>query len=343
MQTDFYTIDDCLNIKKLFSHEYISSLAMSASELLENEITPYRPAASNGNPGSLLEFKNNLPAIIVPDIHARPYFLQNILKYPLPLDFLNCEDKSISSCTVLEALENKLVNVICVGDSIHTELTVDRWACISEEFKNNITTGPFMKLEMRDCFSIIASLMLLKMTFPENFHFLKGNHENILNENEGGDFAFRKYADEGYMVRRFISDYYGDDVLYLISCWEKALPLFVVGHNYLVSHAEPLKAYSKKKLIDARCYPEVVNGLIWTKNGDVKANTASALMKALLPAQTEKTAFYFAGHRPVYNNYALRQDGRFIQIHNPCRQNIALVSNTKVFNPESDIVGVDNE
>ena len=337
MQKKSYSVDECLTIKQLFSHEYISTLAENVSELLENEITPYRPAASDGNPGSLLEFKNDLPAIIVPDIHARPYFLQNILKYPLPADFLS------PSSTVEEALKNKFINVICVGDSIHTELTVDRWYCIEEEFKKNIITGPFMKAEMKDCLSALAGLMNLKLLYPENFHFLKGNHENILNQNEGGDFAFRKYADEGYMVRRFISEYYGDDVLYLISCWEKALPLVAVGSNYVVSHAEPLKAYSREKLIDARSYPEVVNGLIWTRNGDVKTNTAREIMKKLLAPEKVAESYYFAGHRPVYENYALRQDGGFIQIHNPYRQNIALVSNDKTFNPESDIVGVDYE
>lgn len=337
MQKKSYSVDECLTIKQLFSHEYISTLAENVSELLENEITPYRPAASDGNPGSLLEFKNNIPAIIVPDIHARPYFLQNILKYPLTADFLS------PSSTVEEALKNKLINVICVGDSIHTELTVDRWYCIEEEFKKNIITGPFMKAEMKDCLSALAGLMNLKLLYPENFHFLKGNHENILNQNEGGDFAFRKYADEGYMVRRFISEYYGDDVLYLISCWEKSLPLVAVGSNYVVSHAEPLKAYSREKLIDARSYPEVVNGLIWTRNGDVKTNTAREIMKKLLAPEKVAESYYFAGHRPVYENYALRQDGGFIQIHNPYRQNIALVSNDKTFNPESDIVGVDYE
>ena len=338
MQKKSYSVNDCLTVKQLFSHEYISSLAESAAEVLENEITDYRVASSEGNPGSLLEFKNNLPAIIVPDIHARPYFLQNILKYTLPDDFLASD-----SFTVEQALKNKLVNVICVGDSIHTELTVDRWYCIEEEFKKDIITGPFMKAEMKDCLSALAGLMVLKLTYPENFHFLKGNHENILNQNEGGDFAFRKYADEGYMVRRFISEYYGDDVLYLISCWEKALPLVAVGSNYVVSHAEPLKAYSREKLIDARCYAPVVNGLIWTRNGDVKTNTATEIMKELIPSKDVNDCFYFAGHRPVYNNYALRQDGHFIQIHNPYKQNVALVSNTKTFDPESDIVGVDYE
>ena len=49
---------------------------------------------------------------------------------------------------------------------------------------------------------------------------------------------------------------------------------------------------------------------------------------------------YFGGHRPVKENYRLRQNGKFIQIHNPKLQNIVLVRPDRKFNPETDIVSV---
>ena len=200
-----------------------------------------------------------------------------------------------------------------------------------------------MKTEMKECLSTLSAVMTLKCMYRENFHFLKGNHENILNETAGGDFAFCKYADEGEMVKTFISEYYGDDVLYLISCWEKALPLAVYGSNFVVSHAEPEAAYTRQQLIDARYNSDVVSGLIWTRNGQVKDNTAEKIINNLIESKNAAESFYFAGHRPVYSKYALRQNGRFIQIHNPRCENIALVSNKKIFNPETDIVGVGHE
>ena len=336
-----YSVEDCLDYSGLPSYDFISSLSNIASELLENEIADYRVPATDGNPGSLIELKNKLPSIIVPDIHARPEFIKNILNYSLPDGFCKNNEGTFVKCSVKEALEQKLINVICVGDAIHTELTSERWNYISAEFDNGIKTGPVMKAEMREGLSIICALMCLKLNYPENFHFIKGNHENILNENDGGDYAFCKYADEGFMVKEFISEYYGEDVLYLISCWEKALPLVVAGHNFVVSHGEPLSAYTRQQLVDARFYGNVVNGLIWTKNGDVKENTSHVIMKELLSLEESEKSFYFAGHRPVSGNYALRQEGRFIQIHNPRKQNIALVSAEGTFDPDKDIVGVD--
>ena len=46
---------------------------------------------------------------------------------------------------------------------------------------------------------------------------------------------------------------------------------------------------------------------------------------------------YFAGHRPVTGNYYLRQNGYFVQIHNPEKQNIVLVYTNKDINLEEDI------
>ena len=88
------------------------------------------------------------------------------------------------------------------------------WSCIENEFESGNHRGSFMKAEMKACLSTLCAVMTLKCIHRENFHFLKGNHENILNETAGGDYAFCKYADEGEMVKIFISEYYGDDVLY---------------------------------------------------------------------------------------------------------------------------------
>ena len=335
-------LQKCLKMTVLPPHEYISNLADNASSLLENELTDYRPADMNGKPGSLLEL-SDLPAIIVPDLHARPYFVEDILSYQLPYSFCGTDNFVFERITVQQALEEKLVNVICVGDAIHTELTGDRWLCIENEFSGGKHCGAFMKAEMTECLATLCSVMTLKCMYKENFHFLKGNHENILNETSGGDYSFCKYADEGEMVKIFISEYYGDDVLYLISCWEKALPLAACGGNYVVSHGEPAEPFTREQFINARYDESVVSGLVWTRNGQIRKNTVEKIMKNLLSSEKLGESFYFGGHRPVYYKYALRQNGRFIQIHNPRCENIALVSNKRVFNPEADIVGVGHE
>lgn len=339
------------NIKKILQapdlpgHDFIFALADCASTLLETEITDFRQAAENGKPGSLLDFKKSpLPLIVVPDIHARPLFLENILDYILPEDFLGAKPRSVS-----DALRYGLVRLICVGDALHTEVgTKERWIAAEIEFAQSLYTGPAISAEMKDGLSVICALMKMKETYPENFHFLKGNHENILNRTGEGDYGFRKFADEGRMVREFIAEYYGDDVLYMLSCVENAMPLIAVTNNCVVSHAEPKYAFRKDQLINARMEPCVVEGLTWTDNDAAQEGSVMGIIEELCDSYSDgnKNAddyVYLGGHRPVKENYSLRQKGKYIQIHNPKKQNIALVRTYRKFNPETDIVSVEKE
>ena len=58
--------------------------------------------------------------------------------------------------------------------------------------------------------------------------------------------------------------------------------------------------------------------------------------------QKNEDSVYFAGHRPIFGKYNLLNDARFIQIHNPEEQNVVLVYPDRKFNPETDIVCVEN-
>lgn len=325
------SLEECLNLKALPSYDFIFSLADKACKVLLKENVSYRPQNCLGEPGSLLELPD-LPAVLVPDIHARPDFIKNILACKLPSDFCGEE------LTVEQALKNKIINLICVGDAVHSELYSERWGLISLEFEKGEYAGLYMQEEMLLNISVVASLMKLKTLYPENFHFLKGNHENILNSNLGGDYAFFKYADEGEMVKAFMLKQYDEKLLNKIAKYENSLPLLAYGSNYVVSHAEPAGAYSREELIDAKFEEGVVEGLIWTRNGQVTEPTALAIMNKLLGKKEAKKSLYFAGHRPVRGTYNLRQDGRLVQIHNPRAQNIFLVDNKRKFDFSKDII-----
>lgn len=325
------TLEECLCLNELPSYENISSLADKVCKVLLKEDPLYRPLNCIGEPGSLLDFSNDdppLPAIIIPDIHARPDFIQNILSCNLPE--LNL--------TVLQALKQKKVNVICVGDAVHSELYSSRWELISLEFEKGEHTGFYMQQEMILNLSVVCALMKLKILYPANFHFLKGNHENILNSSFGGDYAFFKYADEGEMVKTFMTEQYDEKLLNKIARYENLLPLAAYGSNYVVSHAEPAAVYSREQLIDARFDDSIVEGLIWTRNGQVTKPTALPIMKELLGKKQAKKALYFAGHRPVKGLYALRQKDIFVQIHNPKLQNIFMVPCDRAFDFNKDII-----
>ena len=340
MDSNFQNIKKILTSSSLPTYDAFFEILNEASEVLDAECGSgfeYRPLASDGKPGSLLDFhEDTLPLLVVPDFHARPYFLLNILEHQI------FDDSSQGgAATVFEALEQGRIRLLCVGDILHTERgTRERWAAAHIEFLKEIYTGPAISAEMQEGLSLLSALLVIKKLFPSYVHILKGNHENILNETGGGDFSFKKFVDEGEMCRCFIQEYYGDDILYLMNCVEKGLPLFYFGKRCSVSHAEPMRAFGRQELIDARQKEDVVRGLIWTNNGEAEEKSARVTVQNLFDARVPKGYLYLGGHRPVQGNYKALQDGFYIQIHNPGKQNVVFVDPDKSINLESDIIGV---
>ena len=316
---------------RLPSHDEIFEASEKMVNLLEDEKYSWRPENSEGKAGGLLDFTDSdIPVVIIPDLHARPYFLKQICEY------------KISGIPVIDLLKNNQIHLVFVGDALHSEkITKERWFLCQKEFSEGNFSGNYMKEEMADGLSLLMMLFELKVCFPSNFHFLKGNHENVMNLHEGGDFPFRKYADEGQMVKEFIKDYYGDDVLYMISLYENNLPLVYASKKCVVSHGEPFRVFSRQELIDARLNPKVVSGLIWTANNEAANNSVSGTIKKLfINEKLSSNILWFAGHRPVTGKCAFHQKGRFVQMHNPLRRNIVILNDNVPFNPDKNIVSV---
>ena len=320
--------------EELPSHDYIAYIADKVVTVLENENTDYRESFPAGKPGGLLDFTQlSLPLVIIPDIHARSDFLQNILSFVPPKGFLD-------DCTLnlYEAVETGKVRIVCVGDILHSELRgIKRWEKASTEFSEGVFDGKAMRKEMQEGLASLCMIMECKAAFPNFFHCLKGNHENIMNKSGGGDFPFRKFADEGQMVQTV----YGDDILMLISYFERNLPLAAVFDGCIISHAEPRRALSRKELVCGMGNADVVSSLTWTENNSAFPGSVAAMLSSLTGKTRINSLRYFGGHRPVKGNYALRQNNLYVQIHNPALQNITLVYENKIFNPETDIVSVE--
>lgn len=328
------TLSVLFNAETLPSHEYLFNLADKVSSLLENEKTSYRPEADNGENGALLDFtsEEELPVLVIPDLHARSYFLSHILNFKLP------EETVKGSPSVLEALSEKKIRVICVGDLLHSELRGrERWLNALEDFqKGNFTSQP-MKDEMQEGLTLLSAVMELKLAFPDVFHVLKGNHENIMNERGEGNFPFRKFADEGEMVYRFMQEAYGDDVLMVISSFEKALPLLAAFNSCIISHAEPETFFSKERIINGMHDERLIQGLTWTPNDEADEDSC---IKIINEFTKNPDAIYLGGHRPISGTCTFRQGGKYIQIHNPEREFITLITPGRIFDPDRDIMDV---
>ncbi|AEJ61721.1 hypothetical protein Spith_1457 [Spirochaeta thermophila DSM 6578] len=304
------------------------ALVEESLSLLEGEPPVYRPRDVEGRSGGLVYLDPELPTVIVPDLHARYDFFHALMHARL-----------LGAGRVGEMLEEGRIQVLCLGDGFHSERRGrERWKEAFDEYATAFRVRKAMDEEMKESFALMEMVMRCKLAAPRCFHFLKGNHENILNEEGEGNHPFRKYAFEGEMVREYVLRFYGEDFLHTYARFEKALPLLAVGGRFLASHAEPAEVYDEEVVINMRLYPEVIYGLTWTDNEAADEGSVEGMLAHYLPDVPD--AVYFGGHRPVSGAYMERAGGRYIQVHNPSRWGVAVVMPDRAFDPETDLVDI---
>ncbi|MBN2532734.1 MAG: metallophosphoesterase [Spirochaetales bacterium] len=292
------------------------------------EIRPYcLTGRGAGEPGGIIHLKRDIPTIIIPDIHARMNF------------FLNIMFAKIHENPTLTGLARNKIQVVCVGDGFHAEgRAAKRWQKALEEYSGKFQKHTFIDEEMRESLGIMEMVMRVKCAFPDNFHFLKGNHENITNERGGGNYPFRKYAYEGAMVLEYITKFYGVDFLQEYYSFEKRLPLLAIGRNFLVSHAEPQLFYEYNDVLHYKDNPHVIQGLTWTDNNAAEFGSVREMLEIYLELPDLTGCYYFGGHRAILGKFSKRADGKYIQIHNPNKFIIALIQPEGDIDLEKDII-----
>lgn len=305
---------------------------VSLTRLTYSEESPLiRPRDNNNQPGGLIKLNHDLDTIIIPDIHARRDFILELLM-----------SKGKNAATILDELNENIIQIVCVGDGVHAEgRAAVRWRKALEEFSTGYKAHKHIDLEMAESLGLMEMIMELKVTFPENFHFLKGNHENILNENGNGNYPFGKYAYEGEMVADYMKIFYGDDLTYEYAFYEKDLPVLVIGNKFLISHAEPVNFFPEDEIINYRTNPDVIYGLTWTADDAAEEGSVQEMLKEYLG--TDENVFYFGGHRPVSGLYNQRASGQYIQLHNPYKFVFCRFPVDCDFDMETDILEIGNK
>lgn len=318
------------------------TIAQTIAVLKQESSGAYRPRCglSDGSsvPGGLLDFRGErrLPLLIVPDLHARPDFFRTLMLFSLPERYLPPDSTGAMVC---ELLARSQLRIVCVGDGLHSEAPgYGRWRQALRDYAAGIADGDAMREEMAAGLSLMLMVMRLKCLYPAHFHFLKGNHENILNAEGGGNHGFVKFAAEGAMTAAFMRTYYGESLTAQYARFERLLPVCAVFPQCIVSHAEPETAYSREELIQAPVRPDVTEGLTWTDNGAAQYAGVRRMLRDFLP--DAPCARYFGGHRPVHSRYELRDEGAFVQIHNPLEWRAAVVSADGAFDEERDILDI---
>lgn len=303
----------------------------AACEVLEGEAPERRPRDDADRSGGVIRLLPDIPTVVLPDIHARIDLLVKAMITSFPEHGI--EDP------LLMAIDAGRAQLVMVGDYVHGEARVrDRWAAAYGEFLDGYRRREAMDAEMYESLTSLQIVSLLKRAYPEHVHGLKGNHENIANEEGNGNHAFGKFANEGAIVADYMDRFYAGEAFDGVYRFEHDLPLLAVGESFVVTHAEPLEFFTFDEIRTYRDRPEVVEGLTWTDNGAAAPGSVAETVAHMLPEVPSQDAIHLGGHRPVSGLYALRAEGQYVQFHNPGRLIAALPPRTRSFDPESDIV-----
>lgn len=310
--------------------EYLQKL-QNVLNVLGNEKKQIRPRDSIRKPGGLLYLHTHIPTVIVPDLHARIDFFLSIMMYKID-----------GRQTILEWLDEGKLQVVCVGDGFHGERrAAKRWRLALEEYRTYYKKHKFMDDEMRESLGLMEMVIELKTAYPDYFHFLKGNHENISNENAYGNKPFGKFAYEGEMVKTYMGKFYSEEFIQNYYKFEKMFPLLAIGRNFLISHAEPRIFHSENPVIDYNMHAEVIYDLTWTADNAAEESSVTKMLKHYLNSTSSaEPVYYFGGHRPVKGLYNLRAEGKYVQIHNPDKFILAYLQVDKEIELDKDIIEI---
>jgi hypothetical protein len=198
-------------------------------------------------PGSMVQLPK-APTIVLPDLHARREMLAAILSSRI-------EEGPMAGEQVFALLQQGRLNVVCLGDIVHSEKR-EHWI-INHDGE---WTPELLEQEMVRSLGAGLMVMCLKLQFPEHFHCLRGNHDDMAEE--FGPFAkhvgfktdeeWEEIVVEGKGVRttekcesRLVKGWvleregWEESFLDTWAAFERALPLFVQGTYYVMSHTLP--------------------------------------------------------------------------------------------------------
>ena len=304
-----------------------------AVETLKNENPLIRLYDDAERPGGLVLLNQDIPVVVVPDLHARREFLYRVLNWKTP-----------DGKTVLRGLFESTVQLLCLGDGFHSEKRgYYRWVRSFEEFQGKYKRHKNMDQEMNESFGLMEMIMILKSSFPGGFHFLKGNHENIRNEEGRGNHPFGKFVYEGEMVRQWVLRFQGEEFMNAYAEFEYLFPYMAVGWNFIASHAEPLEYYSPDEIINIEWFDHIKFGLTWTRNDQSEPGTVERFLKIYGEEFDRPLNCYLGGHRTISEKFRLRADGNFIQIHNPDKMQVYYSERNRQADPERDVINIEEE
>jgi len=297
------------------------------------------------NAEAIVELRKGVPTVVIPDLHGRRELLFNVL------------DQEIDGQTVIDLLAENKVNLVVLGDGMHTEnVKADRWREIQglgftamQNSSDAVAMETFLKAmdaEMADSLGTMKMVMDLKTRFPESFQYVRGNHDDVNNTSLGKNGVI-----QSFWVKTWLQERMGQGFIDQYSQFENSIPLVAVGENAIYSHTPPAEAMTAEQIRGKQA------NLVIPEERDKRG---AAIHPGLLENRREPNevvieqvaaelgrpgAIWVSGHTPTENadgqiiDYVQGANGRSVRMNDPQGHVFAIIppGNPSEVNPAENV------
>ncbi|MCP4125486.1 MAG: serine/threonine protein phosphatase [Gammaproteobacteria bacterium] len=252
------------------------SLIQRVNKEMEHEV--YRAPGANEQPGGVVELPSDITPLLIGDLHAK---IDNLLVI-------------LSQSGFLSALKKGHASLIILGDAVHSE---DRG-----------------KLEdMNDSMLIMDLIFKLKLRFPKQVFYLRGNHDSFSEE------IGKQGVPQGLLWEKALIKTRGKAYRNEMTRFYKSLPYIAYSKKFIACHAgPPTSSTSRKELINIRNSKKLMREV--TNNRVRRPNSPAGYFKK----EIKKLRKYFklapetpviVGHTPLTNDDTLWERAGDIDNH----------------------------
>jgi len=194
------------------------------------------------------------------------------------------------------------LKLILDHDGNREDLEKGKAACVFlGDVLHDDRTG-YMK-DMASSVAMLDDLFEIFLKYPSRVYYIRGNHDSF-------DERLRKSGiSQGYELKAKLLAERGPEFVEAVQDFFDALPLFIIGKGYVITHAGPPRGgLVREELINIKRYPEKYHQLTWNRlneyhgNPSLKEYGEKDLRLVLdllgLPPDTH----FIVGHNPLWND-----------------------------------------
>ncbi len=182
----------------------------------------------------------------------------------------------------LEKIRSGDLFLIFVGDGMHNDQTGEM-------------------LEMDTSLEVFERLVELFCDLGDNIFYISGNHDSF------DERVAKSGIRQGLEFKNFLIEKKGEEYVNSADDLFNALPKFLVGDYYAITHAGPVRrGASRKELIDIENNPDFIRQLMWNRvhefrgNPSLKEYDGSDIKLMFEKLKLPEDSFFIVGHNPLW-------------------------------------------